>query len=70
MRLFTCCCTWSYVIGKKHVYGAIWAMGIGDFPDALSPSQRMMTRGEWADQYADCAACYSGEHHHAAQVGT
>lgn len=64
MRFFTCCCGWSYVVGKRHVYGAIWPMGIGTYPDALSPSARMMTRAEWEDWYADCVACYTGAHHH------
>ena len=64
MRYFTCCCGWSYVIGKRNVYGAIWPMEIGDFPSALSNSQRMMTREEWADWYSDCAACHAGKHHH------
>ena len=65
MTLFRCCCGWSYVVGRRKVYGAIWPMGIGDFPDALSNSQRMMSREEWADQYGDCFACFAGHHHHA-----
>ena len=66
MKYFTCCCAWSYVIGKHHVYGAIWPMGIGTYPDALSNSQRMMTREQFADLYADCWACWKGKHQHAA----
>ena len=65
MRLFRCCCGWSYVIGREKVYGAIYEMGIGDFPGALAPTQRMMTRAVFEDWYADCAACYEGQHHHA-----
>lgn len=64
MRYFTCCCGWSYVIGKKRVYGAIWPCGIGDFPGMLSSSQRMMTREQFGDLYSDCEACYLGGHHH------
>jgi len=65
MRLFKCCCGWSFVIGRKHVYGAIYPMGIGDFPGALASTQHMMTRAEFEDMYADCAACHAGGHHHA-----
>ena len=65
MKLFQCCCGWSYVIGKRNVYGAIYPAGIGEFPGLLADTQRMMTRETWADWYADCEACYSGEHHHA-----
>jgi hypothetical protein len=64
MELFKCCCGWSYVIGRKRVYGAIYPMGIGDFPGALANTQRMMTRVEFADWYSDCAACYGGRHKH------
>ena len=64
MTYFTCCCGWSYVIGKRRVYGAIWPCGIGDFPAMLSPTQRMMSQAEWSDWYADCAACHAGKHHH------
>ena len=69
MKLFKCCCGWSYVIGRKRVYGAIYPMGIGDFPSALSSTQRMMTRAEFADNYADCAACLDGHHKHAVSHG-
>jgi hypothetical protein len=65
VKLFRCCCGWSYVIGRKKVYGAIWPMGVGSLPGALSPTQRMMTRAEFQDWYADCAACHEGKHHHA-----
>jgi hypothetical protein len=64
MRLFHCCCGWSYVVGKRKVYGAIYPMGIGDYPDALANTQRMMTRAEWEDWYGDCAACFTGTHRH------
>jgi len=65
VKLFTCCCGWSYVVGKKRVYGPIYSMGIGTYPSGLSPCQRMMTREAFEDQYADCAACHAGDHHHA-----
>jgi hypothetical protein len=64
VKFWTCCCGWSYVVGKRRVYGAIWPMGIGTYPDALNPSARMMMRAEWEDWYADCAACHTGAHHH------
>ena len=65
MRLFRCCCGWSYVIGRKNVYGAIRQMGIGDFPRALAPTQKLMTRAAFEAYYGDCAACHEGLHHHA-----
>ncbi len=64
MKLWRCSCKWSYVIGRKNVYGPIWPMGIGDFPDALSNTQQMMTRAQWEDEYSDCAARYAGECQH------
>ena len=67
MRLFRCCCGWSFVIGKKQVYGAIYRMSIGTYPDALANTQRMMTREAFEENYSDCAACYSGAHHHQVQ---
>jgi len=66
MRLFRCCCGWSYVIGKKQVYGPIYPVGIGAYPGALASTQRMMTRAEFEDWEPDCAACASGNHKHAA----
>jgi hypothetical protein len=68
VKLFTCCCGWSYVIGKKNVYGAIWECGIGDFPKMLSNSQRMMTREVFGEWYSDCEACYLGRHHHTQEI--
>jgi hypothetical protein len=64
VRLFACCCEWSYVIGKRRVYGPIYRCGIGDFPEMLASSQRMMTREQFEDEYADCAACADGSHKH------
>lgn len=65
MKLFRCCCGWSYVIGKKKVYGPIYKMGIGTYPTALSNTQRMMTREQFEDENSDCAACLEGNHRHA-----
>lgn len=67
MKLFKCCCNWSYVVGKKQVYGAIYEMGIGDFPTALANTQWMMTREQFEYYYADCAACLEGKHRHASR---
>lgn len=64
MRYFTCCCDWSYVIGKKKVYGPIWPIGIGTYPDALSNSQRIMSHEMFKEGYSDCSACASGSHRH------
>lgn len=66
MRLFECCCKWKYIIGSKKVYGPIYPAGIGEFPELLSNTQRMMSREQFEDEYADCAACESGEHSHSA----
>lgn len=67
MRLLRCCCGWSYVIGRKQVYGAIYPMGIGSFPDALSSTQRMMSLEQFKEEYADCAAHFNGQHQHGEQ---
>jgi hypothetical protein len=64
VKLFRCCCDWSFVISRKKVYGPIYQMGIGDFPTALSNTQRMMSRAAFEDEYADCAACHAGMHKH------
>lgn len=61
MRMYECRCGWSYVVGKKRVYGPIYRTGIGDFPNDLAPSQRMMTRKEWKDRYGDCAVFYADQ---------
>ena len=64
MNLFECCCGWSFVVGRKKVYGAIYPAGIGQFPDLLANTQRMMPRKEFEDWYSDCAACHAGRHKH------
>lgn len=64
MRLFRCCCGWSWLVGKKRVYGAIYRAGIGEFPELLANTQRLISREQWADEYADCAACLAGKHNH------
>ncbi len=51
MKAFACCCSWRYVVGRKQVYGPIYRCGIGDFPDMLGSSQRMMSRQRWEDEY-------------------
>ena len=68
MKLFTCCCTWSFVTGKKQVFGPIYNVDLpGHFtgPNGCMHVGRMMTREEFADDYADCAACEDGTHGHA-----
>lgn len=64
MVLFVCCCSWAFVVGRRHVYGPIYAAGIGPFPQQLAETQRMMTRDEWREHYSDCVACHAGGHHH------
>jgi hypothetical protein len=64
MRLFACCCGWSWVIGKRKVYGPVYAMRIGDYPQALSNTQRMMMRKDWEGEHGDCSGCAAGAHRH------
>lgn len=64
MKLVTCCCNWSYVIGRKKVYGPIWAAGLGEYPDLLNSTQRIMPRSRFEGDYADCAAHIAGKHRH------
>jgi hypothetical protein len=59
MKLFTCCCGWSFVVRKKRVFGPMYELGsLGHFsgPNGCHHAGRMMTREEFADEYADCAA--------------
>jgi hypothetical protein len=56
--LFDCSCGWRFIVGKKHAYGPIYAIGLpGHFtgPGGCHAPGRMMTRGEFEDTYADCA---------------
>jgi hypothetical protein len=67
MTLFKCCCDWSFVIGKKKVFGPIYPVGLpGHFtgPSGCMHVGRMMPRAEFDDAYADCAACHAGAHRH------
>lgn len=64
MKLIKCCCEWEFVVGKKHVFGPIYAMGIGAFPTAKNEGMRMWTREEFAEMYADCDAHISGNARH------
>lgn len=64
MKLFQCCCGWSFVVSRKRVYGAIYSIGLGEYPQALANTQRMMSRAEFDDWYGDCAACLTGQHWH------
>lgn len=58
MNLLKCECDWSYVVGNRRVYGPIYPIGIGQFPNALSVSQHMMTRSQFEEEYGDCAAYF------------
>ena len=58
MQVFDCSCKWRFIIGKKQVYGPIWAIGLpGHFTGATGchTRGRMMTREQFEDEYADCA---------------
>jgi hypothetical protein len=46
MKMFTCQCKWTFLVGKKKVYGPIY--------EGSSP--RVMPRKEFDELYADCAA--------------
>jgi hypothetical protein len=60
VKYFICTgCGWAYVVGKKRVYGPIFAAGIGDYPALLSPVQHMMKRDEFENRYSDCAARFT-----------
>jgi hypothetical protein len=68
MKPFTCCCEWSFVVGRKRVYGPVYQVGLpGHFsgPRGCMHVGGMMTRAEFEENYSDCAGCHSGEHHHA-----
>ena len=69
VELFECCCHWSYVVGRKRVFGPIYPVGLpGHFTGRSGCMHvgRMMTREEFADYYSDCDGCLSGAHHHVA----
>jgi len=67
MRLWKCCCEYSFVVGSKQVYGPIVPMGLSGHDGCLMTIQRMMPAEEFRDDYADCAACYDGSHKHVAR---
>lgn len=50
MDLFDCPCGYRWIIGKKKVFGPIWAEG-ENTPSYLG---RMHSREEWEDNYDDC----------------
>ena len=71
MRVFDCCCKWRFVIGRKRVYGPIYAIGLpGHYtgPQGCHTQGRMMTREEFDDWYADCSVCADGKHKHGVQA--
>lgn len=47
MKLYTCNCKWSFIIGKNRVYGPI-------FEDKSAEAARIMTRAEFNAGYSDC----------------
>jgi hypothetical protein len=64
MKLIKCCCEWEFVVSKKHVFGPIYAMGIGPYPTAKNAGMQMWTRQEFTEMYEDCDAHINGEHPH------
>lgn len=51
MKVFTCRCKYTYIVGKKNVYGPIT-------PNKSADAARLMTHKTWKEQYADCAYSY------------
>jgi hypothetical protein len=52
MRYFDCPhCAWSYIIGRKRVYGPMYQT----FPGIPGHQPRMMTRAEFKKLYNGCA---------------
>jgi hypothetical protein len=57
VKLFTCTCEWVFVVGRKRVFGPMFP-GPGEH-NAYWHVGRMMTREQFADEYADCAYRFS-----------
>jgi hypothetical protein len=58
VKLFDCPCKWRFLVGKKKVYGPIYAHDLpGHFtgPSGCHTQGRMMSREQFEDDYADCA---------------
>lgn len=51
MKEFMCHCKWTFIVGKKYVYGPI-------FEDKSAQAARLMPREEFDDGYGDCAYDY------------
>jgi hypothetical protein len=55
--VFDCGCKWRFIVGKKQVYGPIWRIELpGHFTGrhGCYTLGRMMSREQFADEYADC----------------
>lgn len=55
MRVFKCRCNWTWIIGKKRVYGPI-------FEDNDAGCARLRAVEDWREEYADCAAHLDRQH--------
>ena len=58
MEVFDCSCSYRFIVGKKQVYGPIYAIGLpGHYtgPHGCHARGRMMSREDFAEQYSDCA---------------
>ena len=54
---FECSCKWRFIVGKQKVFGPIFS-GPGEHA-AYHAVGRMMSREQFEDEYADCAARYA-----------
>lgn len=52
MKVWTCRCEWTWVIGKNKVFGPI-------FEDNTASTARLQPRKLWQDLNSDCAAQYT-----------
>jgi hypothetical protein len=54
VRQFDCSCGWRFIVGRRHVYGPLYPLGLpGDYGGWVKG--RMMTRDEWEETESDCA---------------
>lgn len=55
MKLFKCTCGWSYIVGKRKVYGPIFGPPTTAIAVRDASCAHMMTRDEFKGGYGDCA---------------
>lgn len=62
MQVFDCSCKYRFIVGKKQVYGPVYAFDLpGHFkgPNGCHSRGRLMSREQFEDDYGDCAYRYS-----------